>query len=261
MRITSTRNPIIKYVRSLERAAVRRADGVYLAEGVRLVREAVDAQQPATLVLYDPDLLRKSTAGSLLLPDLPAWAGRSFEVDEHVLAAAAQTETPAGVVAVLRRPEPASLASHDSDHLGLVLDRLADPGNAGTILRTANAAGVAYVAALPGTVDLFAPKVVRAGMGAHFRLPLFQPVSEEDLKRALPDVTLVAIDMHGTFPIAEFVWPERTALLVGSEAHGLSPAAESLPATTVRIPMREGAESLNAAVAASIAIYAAAGWA
>jgi TrmH family RNA methyltransferase len=253
--ITSPHNPLIKYVRSLERSQVRRAEGVYLIEGVRLVGEAIAAGQHATIVLFAPSLLQRSEAGSRLLPRLASWADRSYEVDERVLAAAAQTETPAGVLAVARRTQPPALAVHAHDRFGLILDRLADPGNAGTILRTADAAGVDYVVALPGTVDLFSPKVARAGMGAHFRLPLYPGVPWPELAEALPDMTLVAIDAGGEQLISRFVWPERTALIVGSEAHGLSPEASRHVAHRVRIPMKAGVESLNASVAASIAVY------
>ena len=257
--ITSTHNPVVKYVRSLERAQTRKTEGVYLIEGVRLVREALAHRQEATLVLYDPDLLSRSTSGSLLLTELPTWAERSYHVDERVLAAAAQTETPAGVVAVLRRRQPEPLARHAHDRFGLILDRLSDPGNGGTILRTSNAAGVGYVVSLAGSVDLFSPKVVRAGMGAHFRLALYPGVGWDEIGATLPDVTLVGIDARGPESIYGFDWPERTGLVVGSEAHGLSTEAETQVAHRVRIPMRSGVESLNAATAASIVIYAALG--
>jgi TrmH family RNA methyltransferase len=133
VRLTSTHNPVVKYVRSLERPQVRRADGVYLAEGVRLVGEALSHRQQAAVALYDPDSLARSDAGSRLLAELPRWAERAYEVDQRVLTAAAQTDTPAGVLVVLRRQEPSPLHGHAGDRFGVILDRLSDPGNAGTI--------------------------------------------------------------------------------------------------------------------------------
>src|SRR5436305_7673793 len=103
-RITSPYNPTIKYVRSLDRAAVRREEGAYIAEGVRLVGEAVSTQQHATLVLYDPDMLTRSVQGSTLLGQIPEWAERWYEVDGRVMQAATQTESPQGVLAVLSFP-------------------------------------------------------------------------------------------------------------------------------------------------------------
>lgn len=258
MRLTSTQNPVVKYVRSLGRTSVRREERSYLIEGVRLVSEAIAGDLQATLVLYDPDLLKRSAAGSSILEKLPTWSERSYQVDERVLSAAAQTEHPGGIVAVLPMAAPPPLVAHAGDRFGLILDRLADPGNAGTILRTAAAAGVDYVIATPGSVDLFAPKVVRAGMGAHFRLPLYTDLGLEDIRATIP-VPLIAGVVEGGVSIYDFRWPARAALIIGSEAHGLSPSARADVTYHIRIPMRGGVESLNAAVAASILIYAALG--
>jgi TrmH family RNA methyltransferase len=259
VRLTSTRNPVVKYVRSLERAQARRTEGVYLAEGVRLVGDALAHRQEAVLALYDPELLARTTAGSQLLAELHRWAERTYEVDERVLAAATQTDTPAGVLVVLRRQPPAPLSAHARDRFGVILDRLSDPGNAGTILRTADAAGVDFVVTLPDSVDLFAPKVVRAGMGAHFRLPVYPGIPWSELDAQLRDISLIALDARGDRSLYDFTWPQMTGLVVGSEAHGLSPDSEARVAHCVRIPMKGGVESLNAAVAASIVLYAALG--
>jgi TrmH family RNA methyltransferase len=259
VRLTSTRNPVVTYVRALHRAPVRCQERAYLAEGVRLVAEAQATSQDALIALYDPELLNRSTAGSLLLQRIPRWAERYYEVAEHVLAAAAQTESPAGVLAVLRVPEPPQLATHAEDHFGLVLDGIADPGNAGTILRTADAAGVGYIVSAPNTVDLYAPKVVRAGMGAHFRLPLYPHVAWDDICRALPNANFVAAEAGTGESVFRYEWPGRSVLVIGSEAHGLSREATAAVSEHIHIPMRPGVESLNASVAASIAIYAALG--
>ncbi|MGI8968901.1 MAG: TrmH family RNA methyltransferase [Chloroflexota bacterium] len=257
MRITSTRNPLVQFVRSLARPAERRSHGAYLIEGVRLVQEAIHLRQLATLVLYDPDVLLRTAPGSSLVESLAGWAERTQAVAPHVLAAAAQTETPSGVVAVLRLPEPAPLADHGRDRLGLILDGLADPGNAGAILRTADAFACGYVVTTPGTTDLFAPKVVRAGMGAHFRLPLYQHLDWRELRAALPTVALVGADADKGEPVQTFAWPDTAGLVIGGEAHGLSSEARADVSALLRIPMRAGVESLNAGAAASILLFAA----
>ena len=259
MRITSTRNPLIGYLRSLERAQVRREEGVYLVEGVRLVREALDSAQCASLVLYDPDSLSRTAAGSELLAAVPAWAERVVEADGRILAAAGQTETPAGIIAVLRTPEPPPFEETASGPFGVILDRLGDPGNAGTILRTADALAVDYVITTPGTVDLYSPKVVRAGMGAHFRLALYPHLSWPTIRPALSSVALVATVAREGISVFRFSWPERSALIIGSESHGLSDEAQAAADLRVHLPMRPGVESLNAAIAASVAMYLALG--
>lgn len=258
-RISSPQNPVVKRLRSLERGRERREQGLYVAEGVRLMREAMVTEQDAQTVLYDPAALARTAAGVALMEALPGWADTLYEADARVLAAAAQTDTPAGVVAALRFPTNAPLRSHRQDRLGIILDRLADPGNAGTILRTAAAAGAGYVVTTPGTVDLFAPKVVRAGMGAHFRLPLYQSISWDQIGEDLAGVTAIVAEIEGDTSVFDLDWPAAAALIVGSEAHGLSEAAKSRAAETVYIPMQPGVESLNASVAASIIMYLALG--
>lgn len=257
MRITSSHNPAIQYVRSLERAAVRRKHSAYVAEGVRLVAEAINSEQHAALALYDPESLQRTDDGSSLLPRIASWADASHEVSARVLQSVAQTETPAGIVVVLKLPTIKPLSECADHRFGLVLDRIGDPGNAGTILRTAEAFGAGYVVTLPDSVDLFSPKVVRAGMGAHFRLPLYQHLPWERVVSSLAGVNFVASAVRGGVRLADFRWPSHSALVIGSEAHGLSDDIEASGPAHVHIPMCRGVQSLNAAVAASIVMYAA----
>jgi TrmH family RNA methyltransferase len=255
-RITSTRNAVVQLVRSLDRPSVRRERGQYLAEGVRLVSEAVSSGQTADLVLFDPDALRRSPAGIALLSRIPAWAAQAREVATHVLAATAQTETPAGVLAVLRAPPPPPpLKTRAGDQFGVILDGISDPGNAGTILRAADAFGVSYVVTTPGTVDLHSPKVVRAGMGAHFRLLLYEHSAWEQVEDDLTGVCLVIADSDSGDPLPSFQWPDRACIVIGSEAFGPSAGARRSSQVRVHIPVKPGVESLNAAVAAAIVLY------
>lgn len=259
MRITSVRNPTVRFARSLARAPLREEHQLYLAEGVRLVREAIDTGQAASLAFYVPEMLSRTEDGHALIRDIDNWADTAFEVDTHVLHTIAQTETPSGVVVVLRRQDSILLAPGADAHFGVILDAISDPGNAGVIVRTAAAVGADFVAALPGSVDLFAPKVVRAAMGAHFRVQLYPAIRWEQLEAALPDTELWAIDVHASLSIFEAQWPERIALVVGNEAHGLSDETRRAVDRRVRVPMRAGVESLNAAVAAAITMYVALG--
>jgi TrmH family RNA methyltransferase len=257
VRITSTRNPAVLFARSLDRTSARREHGQYLIEGVRLTTEAIAAGRPATFAFYEPELLERTEAGSRLLAQLDGWADKSHEVAPHVLESIARTETPSGVVAVIRATDPPPLSDHAHDRLGLALDRIADPGNLGTILRTAAALGVRYVLTLPESADLFAPKVVRAAMGAHFGLDLYQHEPWNGARAQLGNVEVVAATTGAGDPLQGFSWPSAALLVVGSEAHGLSSDVESSVGRQVHIPMSPGVESLNAAVAAGIVMYAA----
>ncbi|MGH2442336.1 MAG: TrmH family RNA methyltransferase [Chloroflexota bacterium] len=256
MAISKVQNPTVRYVRSLSRSSVRYSERAYLIEGVRLVLEAMRTDQPVRLILYAPDVLSRSDTGSVLLPQLSSWSDRLYEVEEHVFRAAAQTQTPSGVLAVLALPQHPPLSSHAAARFGVLLDAVSDPGNAGTILRSALAFGADYAVACPDTADPFAPKVVRAGMGAHFCLPVYSRLSWDEIARSLEGVTLVAASPSGDQAVQTFAWPDRTVLVIGSEAAGLSESARSRVSATVRIPIAAGVESLNAAVAASILLFA-----
>jgi TrmH family RNA methyltransferase len=253
--ITSVRNPHVAYLRSLQRTRRRREEGLFLVEGLRLAQEALNSGLHPRLVLYDPRALDATALGREVLTRVRQ-LDRSFEAAPHVIAAAADTKTPAGLVMALPVPTPPPLEeSLANTPLVLVLDAIADPGNAGTILRSATAAGLTVVIAGPGTVDLFAPKVVRAGMGAHFRLHLYS-LDWASIGSALtPFVQIVGASARASQTIYDIDWKQRSALIVGSEAHGLQPAARALLTTTARIPMAPTVESLNAAVATSIILF------
>lgn len=255
MPISSTRNPAVTFARSLQRSPVRRDVNAYLAEGVRLLDEAMRSGQVARLVLYDSTLLARTPAGARLAQALPAWSDEVYEVSEHVLCSVSATETPAGAIAVLSRPTPPPLSDLARGTFGVILDGVHDPGNVGTIARTAYAAGAGYLVATPGTADAFSPKVVRAGMGAHFHLPILTDRPWSALREELDGVPLIACQMDGETSVFDATWSVPGALVVGSEAHGLSREARESISYAVRIPMRDGVESLNASVAAGIALY------
>jgi TrmH family RNA methyltransferase len=178
----------------------------------------------------------------------------AFAVSERVMKAMADTVSPQGVLAVVPFVE---LAPLPSPSLGLVVDRLRDPGNLGAILRSANAAGVGQVILAPKTVDPYNPKVVRGAMGAHFRLPIVA-LSWPEIAEALAGVQVLLADARAeqAYDEVDWIWP--SALIIGGEAHGASQEARELAADTIAIPMHGGVESLNAAVAASVILFEAA---
>ena len=257
--ISSPTNPTIKRLTLLHERRGRLQQGLFLVEGVRSVEEALDAHgQPAT-VLVAPETLRATARGHALYErllrqqDIPAL----LEVTPGVLSRVSGAETPAGVVLALPRMPVPDLALLPRDRrLALVLDGVADPGNAGTILRTAAAVGVDAVVALAGCTDLYAPKVVRAAMGAHFRLPLMVDVTPAALAAWLParGVALLA-DAHAGATIYDVDLRGPTVLVVGGEAHGALHAEELPSVRQVSIPMPGATESLNVAVATAVILF------
>lgn len=247
MMITSPQNPRIKLARALltQRKARYREQRCAL-EGARLVGDALDAGAVPDFALFTAGFAG-SDLGPGLLEALRAAGADCLEVDPALMDALPGVETPPGILAVCPLP---ALDPPAHPTLALVVDRLADPGNLGAILRTASAAGVALIALAPGTVDPYNPKTLRAGMGAHFRAPVVFMKWE-----ALPPLPLVLAEADATTDYTAFDWTQPAALVIGGEAHGFSQQARQRATTRVRIPMARATESLNAAAAAAVILF------
>ena len=256
--ITSPSNPTIKRVRALAAPSPqhRRTERAFVVEGVRAVEEALNEGAQPTLLLYEPAAIGRTGRGAQLLARV-AKLPVAQEVSPAALAAVAETVQPQGILAVFPFPEwpaPPAIAAP----LYLILDAIRDPGNIGTILRSAEAAGVSACWLTPDCVDLYNPKVVRAGAGVHFRLPCFADQDWSQIQTEMARLhigTLAALDAHGETPYYAVDWRPPAALIVGNEAHGLSPGALQAATARVAIPMRGGTESLNAAMAASVVLF------
>jgi len=251
--ITSVANEKVKYVRSLYRRRVRYRERLFVIEGVRLVREAFRAGIVPALLFYGEET-DAIPGGRELLEEARKREFAAFAVSEQVMKATADTVAPQGVLAVVPFVE---LAPPLALSLVLVIDHLRDPGNLGAILRSANAAGVEQVILAPKTVDPYNPKVVRGAMGAHFRLPTMA-LSWPEIAETLTGVQILLADVRGEQAHYEVDWTKASALIIGGEARGASQEARELAADTIAIPMHGGAESLNAAVAASVILFEAA---
>jgi TrmH family RNA methyltransferase len=248
--ITSNQNPKLKLVRALQgRAKERRDAGAFLAEGIRLVEEAANSNWPMKFVLFDETLNER---GKEQVEDLKS---RGVEVDEipvSLMKSISDTETPQGVLAVL---ELTNLPIPNSSNFILIPDQIRDPGNLGTLLRTAAAAGVQAVLLPPETTDAFAPKVLRSGMGAHFLLPIYS-MTWDEIKRFCESAKqrVYLADMDG-----QSCWEtnlcEPLALIIGGEADGASESARKLAHQKISIPMKGNMESLNAGAAGSILMF------
>ena len=250
--ISSTTNPHVKQIRSLlADRRERRRERMFVLEGVRLVVDALDSIADLTLVLFAHEQLEATDQGSELLGRLEALP-HSYAATPQVVAAAAETVHPQGVVALARWPE----IEPGTPGVILALDGIQDPGNLGTLLRSAEAVGVSQVLCARGTADVYSPKVVRAARGAHFRLALEQDLGWEEVGERLAWVDHVyAADADATMPYYAADWRQPSALIIGNEAHGLSEEARVLAGKPIGIPMRGQAESLNAAVAGSVILF------
>jgi TrmH family RNA methyltransferase len=239
-------------IRDLRLRRGRERRGLALAEGVRLVEEAAGAGIRFRLAAVAP-ALEGTPRGRALKARLLAAGVELHEMDDRALAGLADTEHPQGIVAVIE-PPAWSLDALKLDARGvvLVLDGVQDPGNVGTMIRTALGLGASAVIALKGTAELTSPKVLRATMGAIFRLPCVATDDDAFLPWAgQQHLGLWLADAGGT-PARQWRPARPFALVMGNEGAGVREALAAAAAGRVGIPLQPGAESLNVAVAAGI---------
>lgn len=249
--ITSTKNDKIKQVRALQgRPKERREANAFVVEGVRLAEEALAAGWQPSLALYTESL---SERGMQLVEQMRGMQVEVEEVSEQVMNAASDTQNSQGILLVLPMqdvPQPDELT------FVLIPDQVRDPGNLGTLLRSAAAAGVQAVWLQVGTVDAFSPKVVRAAMGAHFRLPI-RTLTTKETKRYCKghglNVLLAVADKGAVYTEINLQVP--LALVIGGEADGPSGSMQAIAKGYAHIPMPGGSESLNAAMAGTLFMF------
>ena len=246
MIITSVQNPRIRALRELKTAKGRKS-GCFLVEGVKLCAEALRDAEVTTLLV---DEGKAETLASLI-----DQAADAILAPAHVVAAVCDAQTPQGIAASVCIPAGLSLDMANGPLLAL--DGVQDPGNGGTMLRTAEAAGFAGVLLSPQCADPFAPKTVRASMGSILRLPMWRG----ELHTALATLSsreyvILSAELGGApFREAAVNLGTQFVLVIGSEGHGVSSSVSSLCHLHISLPMRGRAESLNAAVAAGILMY------
>jgi TrmH family RNA methyltransferase len=246
--ITSNQNAKIKLVRALlGRAKKRREAGMFVVEGVRLVGEAETGDWGFETVLYDESL---SERGKSQVSSLKSKGIDVEEISTDLMKSLSETESPQGILAILQFSN--HLISTPLDFV-LIPDQIRDPGNLGTLLRSAAATGVQAVLIPPETTDAFAPKVLRAGMGAHFRVPI-REMGWEEIKAQTKGLQVYLADMNGK-SCWETDLSKPLALIIGGEADGASDEARKLATQKISIPMEGNVESLNAGVAGSVLMF------
>lgn len=254
--IESLQNEQVKYVVSLQRRKAREEAQLFVIEGWRFVEEGVRRNAPIKKVFVC--LERAQVEWQPLLRRLRERGIPFEEVDERVLRKMSSTEEPQGILAIVRQTNYSWSDLHiNLKTVVLVLDGIQDPGNLGTILRTALASGVRYVCLTPGTVDLYNPKVLRSTMGAVFSLVILPGQQPEEILNFCRKQGLSVLmgDIQGE-PIYQTNLSDRPlALVVGNEGKGPSPAFRDADIRCVTIPMAQEVESLNVAMATGIMLY------
>jgi RNA methyltransferase, TrmH family len=246
---------LLTLARDLRRRKSRERQSLFVAEGVRSVEELLASKLAVRGVLSGPQLA-DAPRGKALIERIAQGAVEHSVVTEAEFRSAAETESPQGVLAIAEIPDRslASCAGVTPLRL-LVLDAVQDPGNVGTMVRTAAALGVDATVALPGTVDLWNAKVVRSAMGAHFHHRAFHSSAEALLEFLESErIPFWGAAAAGT-PVASAIAPPRLALAVGNEGAGLSSSVRSRVTETVSVPIDVAVESLNVAVATGILLY------
>ena len=241
-------------IKGLARRKIREREGLFLAEGVRVVEDLLDSAVVPRFAIVSSSL--GDTPRGRALVERLGGACEVERVSPGELAGLAETEAAQGVLVAAETPRYRldALRLNSSDVV-LLLDAVQDPGNAGTLVRTADAMGCAAVLMLPGTVDPWNPKVVRAAAGSLFRVPIVEADVETSAAWAREQrASVLAGDARGR-PIDEIELRGPIVLAVGNEGAGLGEAVSSLASTLVAIPIRGSAESLNVAVAAGILLY------
>ena len=256
-KIISTGNKLVKEVRELEKKAkLRRETGLFVAEGERLCSEI--PADSIVRIFVTPDYHGRMPEGLVWdkVKNTYTRAGGDiavYQVSRQIMEFMSDTKTSQGILAIVKQKHYKSL----SGDFFIILDTLQDPGNMGTIFRTAEAAGVKGIIMNRNCVDIYSPKVVRATMGAMFRMPFIicEDLSAEIIRMKDKGIAIYAAHLKGEKNHWEFDYSKPTAFMIGNEGNGLSDEIAALSDAYMRIPMMGKTESLNAAVAATVLMY------
>ena len=259
-RITSLTNPLVKEARGLHLRKDREASGLFLAEGLKIVAEAVELGRTPRILMHGPDAAQHPLLQKIVRTTAAA-NGAVIEVSREVLEKVSRRENPQTVVAVFEQIfTPLAALDPASAPVWVALQAVRDPGNLGTIIRTADAAGCGGVILVGECCDPFSVEAVRATMGSIFAVPLFKASVPEFLAwRASWTGSVVGTLLTATVDHRSADYARPTLILMGNEQQGLPPDLSAACDVTVKIPMRGRADSLNLSVATGIMIYAATG--
>lgn len=258
--VTSSSNPIIKVAKSLHKKKERWERNLFFVEGVRAVEEAVISNAKIECILYSDSLLATET-GENLLDVISQSKFKLVYVTDKLMKEISDTEKPQGVFAIIgfNLSDFKGILNRERNFL-ILLDRVQDPGNLGTIIRTADAMGANGVIVTSGCVDVFNPKVIRSTMGSIFHIPVvyYENVVEAMIKLKEFNILTMATSLEANKYSYDVDFTKDFALIIGNEASGIDKEILDISDISLKIPMIGMAESLNAAIASAIIMYEAA---
>ncbi|MDP3025489.1 MAG: RNA methyltransferase [candidate division Zixibacteria bacterium] len=247
----------LKQISKLKTEKERNSKGRFLIEGVRLCQEALSSDWEVELILFSGEF-SESSVGQRLIEEFSKRGIEVFGIKKKEIEKLTDTETPQGIVALVKKKKfTLSKDILKKSSLLLGLDNIRDPGNLGTMIRTADAAGTNGVLLSKGCVELYNPKVIRSTMGSIFHLPVVEGL---DLKEVLPEMKvsgfkIFSSEVHQGKDYTKISYPEKICLLIGGESSGISKEVSNLADERIKVPIFGKAESLNASVAAGILLY------
>ena len=250
--ITSKDNKIFRHALSLKTKKYRDRYGEYLIEGPNLLKEALKEEIEVEAVFVRPEMTDEEAS---IIEEGPGLDRKTFVLSGRLFDELKDTETSQGIITVVKKQEVSFKGPPGGNWV--VLDRLQDPGNIGTILRTADAAGFEMAVFMKGTADPYGPKVVRSATGSLFRLPIVYAENADELAELVHSMgkRLIATAMDAVKAYYECDLSEDAAIIIGNEGNGISPELIAGADEKISIPMAGNTESLNAAVAAGILMY------
>ena len=245
--ITSTQNKRVKYAKSLQtKARLRRSEMKLVLEGNRLIHDALERGANPDYLLYTPN-----NADYDLIAKLQEKKCTLVAVNDDILKYVSDTQQNQGIIGIFYIPKP---PLPQEPKRVLIMDGIREPGNMGAILRSSGAAGVQLVILSPDCVDPYNSKVLRAGMGAHYRVPIVE-ASWKEIQAFCQDINVYSATADGETRYTDIDWTQGWAFIVGNEAHGISKPARNLAQKHISIPMANNTESLNAAIATAVILF------
>lgn len=253
--ITSSSNKLIKSIKLLHNKKDRWSERCFFIEGTRSVEQCIKSNSPIKYIVYSPELLGED--GERLLFEIESRSYELYKISKDLFKSISDTDNPQGILAVVEFEEYGLKDTLKENNFFVVLDRVQDPGNMGTIIRTADAFGANAVIVTNGCVDVYNPKTIRSTMGSIFQIPIVHIGDIEEVVKELKDekVNIVSTSLNTNKYSYDIDFKSDCALIIGNEANGISDEVLGLSDQLVKIPMVGKAESLNAGVASAVLMY------